>query len=81
VTPPSYTVIHHVYRQREDLLPACNVVPGPEHVYSSDGERSSIAEFWHTGHDARALLAHAAVGHGCCAVCLKLAQEQKAEQV
>lgn len=80
VTPSSYTVIHHVYRQREDLLPACNAIPGPEHVYSSDGERSSTAEFWHTGHDAKAVLAHAAVGHGCCTVCLELAQQMAEHQ-
>jgi hypothetical protein len=77
----SHTVIHHTTADRSDLLPSCGQMPGPEHVYSSDGVRSATAEFWHTVHSSqRALLAHAAVGHGCCSVCLRTAQEQLDEK-
>jgi hypothetical protein len=75
----TWTVIHHVTRERDDLLPSCGQLPGSESVYSGDGRRSATTEFWHTIHtSARAVLAHAAVGHGCCSVCLNVAKQQRA---
>lgn len=62
--------IHHLYRNPDDLLPACGVVPGP-----GDPEIEG-SDTWHTGHVARVLLAHAAVGQGCCTLCLAMAREQ-----
>lgn len=56
------TTVHHLYSKPDDLLPLCGAVPGP------DGPD------WHTGHDAEVLLAFAARGSACCALCLEMAE-------
>ena len=60
------TVINHLYVRRDDLEPACGIVPGPDSL-------APEAE-WHTGRDKDTLLRQVDDGQWCCTLCLEIAE-------